>query len=126
MGDITVHGNVTGNVQSGEHAVGTFTHNESTPAPGQDGTTAAERLLAAVEALREHLDATSEAAAGLHADDVRIATDALDEVTAAAQEGEPRQGRLRTTVATLTGALASAAGLAQAVADLRAAAAPWF
>ena len=123
MGDIHITGDMTGNVQTGSHAEARFVHNEAAAAAPAESPEV-RQLLAAVEALREQLGAAGPTE--LHADDVRIAEEALDEVAAAGADGRPEAGRLRRAVATLTGALASAAGLAQAVATLREAARPWF
>lgn len=125
MGDITITGNVTGNVQSGSHAQATYIHSETTaPATTPAESPEVGQLLAAVEALREQLRATIPA--DLHADDARLAEEALDEVAAAGLTGALEPGRLRRAVATLTGTLVSAAGLAQAVAALREAAGQWL
>jgi hypothetical protein len=123
MGDIHITGDMTGNVQTGSHARARFVHNEGAAAAPAESPEA-RQLLAAVEALREQLGAADPAE--LHADDVRIAEEALEEMAAAGADGPPEPGRLRRAVATLTGALASAAGFAQAVATLREAARPWF
>lgn len=127
MGDINITGSVTGNVQSGDHARASYIHNETTPAAPAESPEL-RRLLAAVENLREQLRAATPAE--VHTADARIAEDALTEVTAAAQAAngteQPEAGRLRRAVASLTGALVSAAGLAEAVTALRDAAAPWF
>jgi hypothetical protein len=123
MGDIRITGDVTGNVQTGSHAQARFVHNETAPAAPAEPPEV-RHLLAAVEALRDRLGAA--APVELHADDVRIAEEALDEVAAAGTDGEPEPGRVRRAMATVTGALASAAGLAQAVAAVRDAARPWF
>jgi hypothetical protein len=124
MGDINITGNVTGNVQSGDNNEALYIDNGPTAGPAEPSEEA-RQLLAAVEALREQLRA-AEAASELHSADARIAEEALTEVEEAGQASEPEPGRVRRAVATLTGALASAAGLAQALEALRSAAAPWF
>lgn len=124
MGDINITGNVTGNVQSGDNNEALYIDNGPTAGTAEPSEEA-RQLLAAVEALREQLRA-AEAASELHSADARIAEEALTEVEEAGQASEPEPGRVRRAVATLTGALASAAGLAQALEALRSAAAPWF
>ncbi|AXI80048.1 DUF5955 family protein [Peterkaempfera bronchialis] len=123
-GAIHIAGSVTGNVQTGSHARAEYTRYGGGGA-GAAETAAVRQLLAAVEALREQLRAADPAA--LPGGAAQAAEAALEEVAEAAPgTGEPERGRIQRAVFTLTGALASAAGLAEAVRALRDAAAPWF
>jgi hypothetical protein len=127
VSEINVNGQVTGNVQSGRHAQATFIHNENTAPADSAASPEVRRLRTAVHELREQIRALAEAAPDqLDPEDARLAAGVLDEVAAAGDTAVPEPGRLRRAVATLTGALTSAAGLAQAVEALREAAKPLF
>ncbi|MBB5122929.1 hypothetical protein AF335_20355 [Streptomyces eurocidicus] len=125
-GDRRVHvsGDVTGNIQTGDHARARFIQHGAPPG-GAEEPPEVRRLRQAVADLRERLDALSPGE--LPAPAAEVAAGALDEVDdALPADGEPALGRVRRAVFAVSGALASVAALTEAVRSLRDAAAPWF
>ncbi|MGK5731282.1 DUF5955 family protein [Streptomyces sp. URMC 124] len=129
---IHVHGTFTGNAQTGDHARAEYVHHAAASG-GRDAESAGVReLRQAVEALRARLAAVAagspdSAGSTLPGPAVQAAQSALDEVDdALPTAGEPARGRIQRAVYAVTGALASAASLAEDVRALREAAAPWF
>lgn len=124
-GGIHITGSVTGNVQSGANARATYVQHGSVTNAPTGLSPEAQQLLAAVETMREQLrerqDEVPDAAA-------QAAQAALDDAEDAVSEpdAEPDPGRIQRAIFTVTGALATVAGLATAVQALREAAAPWF
>ncbi|MCD9194412.1 DUF5955 family protein [Streptomyces albireticuli] len=125
-GDRRVHvsGEVTGNIQTGDHARAGFVRYEAAPG-GAAETAEVRRLREAVADLRERLRALSPDE--LPSPAAEAAAGALDEVDdALPADGEPGLGRVRRAVFLVSGALVSVASLTEGVRALRDAAAPWF
>ncbi|QLE75193.1 hypothetical protein FGW37_29530 [Streptomyces rectiverticillatus] len=126
---IVIHGTFSGNAQTGDHAGAEYVHHAA-GSGGRDAESAEVReLRQAVEALRAQLASlpTGSSGGGLPSPAVQAAQAALDEVDDALPTAdEPARGRIQRAVYAVTGALASAASLAEGVRALREAAAPWF
>lgn len=113
----------TGNARTGDNSRAQYVHHAA-PDSGTADSPEAARLRQAVEELRAQLRT---AAAELTPPAANAATAGLDELEDALPgPGEPEQGRIQRAIFTITGALASAASLTEAVRALRDAAAPWF
>lgn len=127
-GGIHIAGSVTGNVQSGSHARADYRQYGSATTDPAGAPQEAERLLEAVNALREQLRLLQTTSPGeVPPMAAQVVEAVLDDVQEAVpQSGAPEPGRIQRAVFTVTGALAPVAGLAAAVNRLREAAAPWF
>ncbi|MEU1819990.1 DUF5955 family protein [Streptomyces roseifaciens] len=126
---IVIHGTFSGNAQTGDHARAEYVHHAA-GSGGRDAESAEVReLRQAVEALRAQLASLSAGSAPLPSPALQAAQSALDEVDDALPlpaTDEPARGRIQRAVYAVSGALASAASLAEGVRALREAAAPWF
>ncbi|ARZ71926.1 DUF5955 family protein [Streptomyces sp. HU2014] len=125
-GDRRVHvaGQVTGNIQTGDHARAEFVQ-EGAASGGAAETPEVRQLRRAVADLRECLRALApDELPPAAAEEAAGALDELDDALPA--DEEPGPGRVRRAVFMVSGALASAAALADGVRALRDAAAPWF
>ncbi|MEH6377832.1 DUF5955 family protein [Streptomyces sp. KLMMK] len=124
---IVIHGTFSGNAQTGDHARAEYVR-QAAGSGGRDAESAEVReLRQAVEALRAELASLSAGSAPLPSPALQAAQSALDEVDdALPTTDEPARGRIQRAVYAVSGALASAASLAEGVRALREAAAPWF
>lgn len=113
-----------GNAQTGDGSSATYVHHAGdTRGPAESPEVI--RLREAVEELRRQLRDIG--ATDLPPAAADAAVSALDEVDEALPStDEPVRGRVQRAIFTITGALASAASLTEAVTALRDAAAPWF
>ncbi|MEU1673627.1 DUF5955 family protein [Streptomyces roseifaciens] len=126
---IVIHGTFSGNAQTGDHTRAEYVHHAA-GSGGRDAEPAEVReLRQAVEALRAQLASLPAGSAPLPSPALHAARSALDEVDDALPlpaTDEPARGRIQRAVYAVSGALASAASLAEGVRALREAAAPWF
>jgi len=114
---------ISGNVQTGDHSKAEYV--SRAPAPGQEEPDEIKRLRQAVEDLRLAVRALGPDE--LPSAEGEVAEAALAEVDdAPPPTDEAGQGRVRSAVLLVTGALASVASLSESVRVLREAAGPWF
>ncbi|WP_058043130.1 DUF5955 family protein [Streptomyces roseifaciens] len=124
---IVIHGTFSGNAQTGDHARAEYVHHAAGSGGRKEESAEVRELRQAVEALRAQLASLPAGSAPLPSPALQAAQSALDEVDDALPTAdEPARGRIQRAVYAVTGALASAASLAEGVRALREAAAPWF
>ncbi|MFD7968113.1 DUF5955 family protein [Streptomyces clavifer] len=118
-------GTINGIVQTGDNSRADMVQHIGVPATE---TPELAQLRQAVEELRLRLRALDpgELPAGAAADAESALAEMEEAVPASGEADEPARGRVRRAFYAVSGALASVAGLAEAVESLRAASAPWF